>query len=237
MSIVLNSIQRRVLGVLLEKSLALPQYYPMTVNALVTGCNQKQNRDPVMELDEDSVWDALEGLRKENLIHRIGAGAGSRTDKFKHNVAEVWGWQAQQRAIMAELMLRGPQTVAELRTRCSRMTEFDALELVTGVLQALSSAETPFVRLLPRQPGQSAIRWAHTLYESHESVVTTYENETTDSQAAMISRVTTTTPTHDSVGSAGRIAALEREIESLRNEVADLREQIAHQKHRLDAIL
>lgn len=115
----LKPVERRVLGVLLEKSLAQPSYYPMTLNAVVNACNQKSNRDPTMNLNEDAVWDALDALRERGLVARMLAGMSGRVDRFKHEAKTHFGWEKPQRAVMAELLLRGPQTVGELRSRCA----------------------------------------------------------------------------------------------------------------------
>ena len=115
----LNSVERRVLGVLIEKSLTQPDNYPISLNAVTMGCNQKSNRDPIMELDEDTVWQTLEELRSHGAVSRILAAPGTRVERFKHEIKEFLGWGPRQQAIMTELMLRGPQTVGELRGRCA----------------------------------------------------------------------------------------------------------------------
>lgn len=168
MNVRLNEVERRVLGVLIEKALSQPQYYPMTVNAVVVACNQKSNRDPEMNLDEDTVWNTLEGLRERGLASRLLPGGASRVERWKHEAKEALGWEKPQRAVMAELLLRGPQTVGELRSRCTRMFPFESVESVTAVLEALSQGAEPMVSPLPRAPGQSAVRYAHRLYPDAE---------------------------------------------------------------------
>ena len=168
MQLTLNELERRVLGVLLEKSLAQPSYYPMTLNAIVAACNQKSNRDPLMHLDEDRVWDTLDVLRERGLVSRILAGMGSRVDRFRHEAKTALGWEKPQRAIMAELLLRGPQTVSDLRARCSRMCAFENSESVAAVLTSLSESDPPRVAPLPRGPGQSVVRFTHLLYPEAE---------------------------------------------------------------------
>ena len=168
MSESLNEVERRVLGVLLEKSLAQPQYYPMSVNAIVTACNQKSNRDPLMTLDEDTVWDTLERLRAVGLVSRLMPGGASRVDRFRHEVKNLLGWEKPQWAVMAELLLRGPQTVGELRGRCNRMYPYENTEAVSAVLDILRDSDPPRVATLPRTPGRSAIRWGHQLYYPEE---------------------------------------------------------------------
>lgn len=165
----LNEVERRVLGSLMEKSMANPEYYPMTENALVAACNQKQNRDPVMELDGEAVWAALESLRQRSLVSMVLPAPGARTKRFKHEVETHYGWPKRERAIMAELLLRGPQTAGELRTRCSRFVPFEDLDAVTLVLDNLAQRDQPVVAALPREPGRSAVRYTHLLYPPDES--------------------------------------------------------------------
>jgi uncharacterized protein YceH (UPF0502 family) len=164
----LNEVERRVLGVLLEKALAQPQYYPMTLNAITAGCNQKSNRDPLMGLSEDAVWNTLEVLRAGGLVSRLLPGGAARVERFKHEAKESLGWEKPQRAVMAELLLRGPQTASELRSHCARMYSFDNPEAVTSVLQSLRQAAPPRVAALPRAAGQAAVRYAHCLYPPQE---------------------------------------------------------------------
>ena len=164
----LNEIERRILGVLLEKALAQPAYYPMTLNGIVVAANQKNNRDPVMEIDEEAAWQTLEVLRQKGLVSKLVPGGASRTDKFRHEAQTIFGWEKPQRAIITELLLRGPQTVGELRTRCNRMYAFENLESVTAVLDTLMQRTPPQVALMPRAPGQSAVRYMHLFYPERE---------------------------------------------------------------------
>ena len=168
MSATLSEVERRVLGVLIEKALAQPQYYPMTVNAIVAACNQKNNRDPVMELDEEAVWNSLEVLRAANLVSRVMPGGASRVERYKQETLDVLKWEKPLRAVMAELLLRGPQTVGELRGRCARMCAFENTESVQAVLETLSQMTPAYVGVLPRAPGQAAVRYAHKLYTDAE---------------------------------------------------------------------
>jgi uncharacterized protein YceH (UPF0502 family) len=167
----LNEFERRVLGCLLEKQMTQPDVYPMTENSLVTACNQKQNRDPVMDLDPDGIYQALESLRESGLVTVVLPGPGARTRRFKHEVEAVYAWQKRERAIMTELLLRGPQTPGELRTRCNRFIPFDTLESVTIVLDCLAQADPPWVKPMPREPGQAATRFTHLLYPPDEAPV------------------------------------------------------------------
>ena len=165
----LNELERRVFGVLLEKSLAQPTYYPMTPNAIVAACNQKSNRDPFMDLDEDAVWDTLERLRGRGLVAKVLAPLSMRADRFKHEAREYFGWEKPERAVMAELLLRGPQSIGELKTRCSRMVPFEDKAAVGRVLESLQQADPPLVQELPRTGGRSAVRFVHRLYPEGET--------------------------------------------------------------------
>lgn len=164
----LTAEQRRVLGVLIEKSLANPEYYPMTLNAIVAACNQKNNRDPLVEYDEGVVAKAVHEMMTMGLVSQAEAGRNARANRFAHQVHEQWGWERRQRAMMTELLLRGPQTVGELRTRSARMVPLPDLPSVNSVLDELMQHEPSWVIVLPRQPGQSTIRYDHTLYREGE---------------------------------------------------------------------
>jgi len=216
---ILNPIERRVLGVLLEKALTQPQYYPMSVNAITTGCNQRSNRDPVMELDEDSVWKTLEVLRAGGLVSRLLPGGTARVERFKHEAKEFFGWEKAQRAVMTELMLRGPQTVGELRGRCNRMYPFDNTESLSAVLDALSHSDPPRVSILPRTPGQAAIRYAHCFYTPEEWAALT---ESAESTAAAAAPGSVATP-----GAAADIQQLRDQMTAIQAELADLRAAVA----------
>lgn len=226
MSLTLNAIERRVLGVLLEKSLSQPEYYPMTLNAIVAACNQKSNRDPVMELDEDAVWSALEQLRQHGLSAKVLPAPGSRVERFKHEVDAKWQWPKAQKAIMTELLLRGAQTVGELRTRGSRMYAFDNLESVSAVIDWLSSQTPPWMGVLPRAPGQSTVRYAHTLYPDDEQPA---HGEPALAHAPQRSERAASTP-------AELISALQDVLEALQSEVAELHQEVATLRRRLDTL-
>ncbi|HUN82191.1 MAG TPA: DUF480 domain-containing protein [Phycisphaerae bacterium] len=163
MAIQLKDHELRVLGVLIEKSLGLPQYYPMTINSITAACNQKNNRDPVMSLTEGDVSSALHSLTLWQLVSQAPPEPGARTNRFRHEVEKRFGWNAPMRAIMAELMIRGPQTLGELRTNAGRLTHLDATDHIREVLGELQRAEQPMVAELPRQVGQSANRFTQLL--------------------------------------------------------------------------
>jgi uncharacterized protein YceH (UPF0502 family) len=152
----------RVLGVLIEKELATPDYYPMTVNAVRNGCNQKSNRDPVVAFEVSEVTDALAELTRRHLVGRA-SGAGSRAAKYRHALAEQLHLNREQRAALATLMLRGPQTPGEIRSRSERMASMTAIEDTVAVLMTLMHLDEPLVTELPLQPGRKEARFTHRL--------------------------------------------------------------------------
>ncbi len=162
METILNEIEIRILGCLIEKEMTTPEYYPLTLNALTNACNQKSNRDPVLDLDEASVVRGLDTLRHKGLAMQAH-GEGSRVLKYRHALFEKLFLEPEQIAILSELLLRGPQTVGELRTRASRMHPFTDLDQVETVLAELAEREPPLTLKLPRQPGRKEHRFAHLL--------------------------------------------------------------------------
>ena len=159
----LNEVEVRVLGSLVEKQVTTPEYYPLTLNALTLACNQKNNRSPVTSYDESTVAQALDSLREKNLAY-VFHGSTSRVPKYKHVMPEVMHLSAPELAIMCVLMLRGPQTPGELRGNASRLYEFSGLEEIQQALDSLiSREEEPLVMRLPRQSGQKEARFAHLL--------------------------------------------------------------------------
>lgn len=190
----------RVLGCLVEKQLSTPEYYPLTLNALVNACNQSSNRDPVLCLDEDAVRAALEGLRNQDLAFEV-SGAGSRALKYEHRLEDSFHLSVQEAAILAELLLRGAQTPGELRARCARMYTFpDLAELESG-LQLLVEAEPPLIVRLAKAPGAREARVAHLLSGP----------------------VASEGPTSAPATSPSRVAQLEAEVEALKAGLAELR--------------
>ncbi len=159
----LNDIEVRVLGSLVEKQVTTPEYYPLTINALTLACNQKNNRNPVTSYDENAVAEALETLREKNLVY-VFHGSTSRVPKYKHVMPEVMHLSPSEMAIICVLMLRGTQTPGELRGNASRLYEFSGLDEIQQTLDSLISREPePLVMRLPRQPGQKEVRFAHLL--------------------------------------------------------------------------
>lgn len=159
----LTPTQARVLGSLIEKEMTTPQHYPLTLNALVTACNQSTNRDPVTALTPAQVTDALEALREKGLVRLVHPPPGARAMKYRHVVGEALALDAQEQALLGVLLLRGPQTAGELRSRGERMAAMESADEVERRLQGLATREEPLVELLERQPGQKEPRWTDAL--------------------------------------------------------------------------
>jgi len=153
----LDAVEARVLASLIEKQVTTPEYYPMTLNALTAACNQKSNRDPVLALEETRVVRVLDALQDRRLIIRT-VTAGGRVPKYRHAFADQVPLGPARMAVLCELMLRGPQTVGELKGRASRMHPFEDLQAVEAALTALAGREPPLAALLPRQPGRKEPR-------------------------------------------------------------------------------
>jgi len=159
----LDAAEVRVLGSLLEKEQTNPETVPMTINALVLACNQKTNRDPVMQLTEDQVVTALDWMRQEVLAWR---SEGARTERWQQSVSRRWGLDRAGKALITLLLLRGPQTAGELRTRSERLYPFATLEEAEEALRRLAAEDEPLVMELPRRPGQKEARWTHLVGET-----------------------------------------------------------------------
>jgi uncharacterized protein YceH (UPF0502 family) len=204
-TILLSAVEARVLGSLVEKEITTPEYYPLSLNALVNACNQKNNREPVMNLDEDQIRQALHGLEDDGLAGPA-RGTDSRVAKYEHRMQEVYNFTRGEIAVLCVLLLRGPQTPGELRGRTERMHRFEELGDVQSTLQRLMQREPPLAKVLPRQPGTKEARFAHLLSgDVAEAVPNTAAAE----------------------GAGGRgVAQLEAEVAALREEVAELRAQV-----------
>ncbi|MFT5141841.1 MAG: hypothetical protein ACI80V_001931 [Rhodothermales bacterium] len=200
----------RVLGVLIEKELATPDYYPLTLNSLTTGCNQKSNRDPVVSFSESQTLAALDALLRAKLAGH-SAGAGSRAEKFRHAVAEAWGLSVPERAVLSVLLLRGPQTVGELRARTARLHAFEALSEVEEILEALTTREEPLAFQLPRQTGKKEARFVHLLLGEPDL-------EALEAMASAASGSPSTALTEDVVELRERLEALEKAFQEFRTQ-------------------
>jgi uncharacterized protein YceH (UPF0502 family) len=208
----LDPLEIRVLGCLIEKELATPEYCPLTLNALVNACNQKSNRDPVMLLGDDDVERSLRSLAHQQLA--IVSGEGGRATKYRHFLEEKWGLNPAQLALLAELMLRGPQTPGELRARVSRMVEVPDVTTVIGVYLSLEDRDPPLATTLPRQPGRKEARYAHLLAGAPAA------EAASDDPPAESSSVL------PSPGRSDRVAALEDEVAGLQSELAALQARV-----------
>jgi uncharacterized protein YceH (UPF0502 family) len=209
MNLLLTEIEVRVLGSLIEKDITTPDYYPLSLNALVNACNQKNNREPVMTLDEGSVSQALATLQEKRLAGPA-SGADSRVTKYEHRLQEVFNFDRREIAILCVLLLRGPQTPGELRGRTERMYRFEALDDVISTLDRLGQRPPPLVAMLPRQPGTKESRYMH-LFSG-------------DAPA------TEPMPTHvpsSAIQNTDRLARLENEVLELRKEIAEMQQQLA----------
>ncbi|CAN5666511.1 YceH family protein [soil metagenome] len=158
----LTEVEARVVGALIEKQLTTPEYYPLTLNSLVAACNQKSNREPVVAYDEETVTKALENLREKNIVY-VFYGSTSRVPKYKHILPDVFELEPPETAVLCVLMLRGAQTLGELRERTSRLYEFSGLGEVNETLDNLMRRDEPLVVKLERLPGQKEARFAHLL--------------------------------------------------------------------------
>jgi uncharacterized protein YceH (UPF0502 family) len=202
----LSDVEVRVLGALIEKDITTPDYYPLSLNALVNACNQKNNRDPVMTLDEDAVRAALDSLQGQGLAGPA-SGADSRVPKYEHRLQEVFNFDRRETAILCVLLLRGAQTPGELRGRAERMYRFEALEDVHGALDRLSQREPPLVAVLPRQPGTKESRYTH-LFSGNRA----------PAEPVQVA---------ENSSSRDRLTILESEVAKLKEQVAGIQEQLA----------
>jgi len=206
MDLSLDADEVRVLGSLLEKEVTTPEYYPLSLNALLNACNQKSNRDPVVHFDEATLERALYTLRDKGLLLNI-TGAGSRVPKYGHRLSEKLNLGRRELAILCELMVRGPQTLGELRTRAERMHRFDDLAEVESVLDRMPE----LVVKLPRRPGEKEARYAH-LLSGPAAALASAPEQPADPVAP---------PRSD------RLTLLEAEVAQLRRELEDLKQQVA----------
>lgn len=195
----LDDREVRVLGCLIEKELSTPDYYPMTLNALTAACNQKTNREPTVDYSESDVLEALESLQRKRLVGSASSSYG-RVAKYRHALAEMMGLGPPHLSVLASMMLRGPETVGEVRARTARMHEFESLEAVDAVLEELAAGEAPLIVQLPRRPGQKQARFAHLFTDAEDRL---------------------------SEPSAAASADMEYRVEELEGQVEDLRESLS----------
>jgi uncharacterized protein YceH (UPF0502 family) len=208
-NIVLNAAEARVLGALIEKDITTPDYYPLSLNALINACNQKNNREPVTNFDEETVRLALRNLSDKRLAGPA-SGADGRVTKYEHRVQEVFNFTRQETALICVLLLRGPQTPGELRGRTERMYQFEHLDDVLSGLQQLMRREPPLAKALGRRPGTKEIRYAHLLSGDVEAWEPPAETASSSGSA-----------------DAERLIQLEEQVATLRSEVAELKQQMA----------
>jgi uncharacterized protein len=210
-NVVLTDNEARVLGSLVEKDITTPDYYPLTLNALVNACNQKSNRDPVMSLNDELARQALYSLNQKGLAGTAST-ADSRVPKYEHRMQEAFNFTRPETAVMCVLILRGPQTPGELRGRSERMHRFEDLTDVQSTLQKLMTREEPLVKVLPRQPGTKEARYAHLLsgvkaeWDAPPPPVDLRAEPRADDE---------------------RILRLEESVEALKKDIAELKEELA----------
>lgn len=209
----------RVLGVMVEKAHTVPGQYPLTLNSLTSGCNQKNNRFPVVEWDEERVYDAVDGLRSKKLVNEVIL-TGSRVAKFKHNAREVLGVDTSQLVVLAELLLRGPQSLGDIRGNASRMHPLESLESTRAVLESLAAPARPepMVKEVPPPPGGRARLWVQLLCPDLHAI-----GANPGPAAEMAAEQTARSPDPSVVD---RLGALERDVEKLRAALRKLAERV-----------
>ena len=209
------------MGSLVEKEATTPEYYPLSLNALVNACNQKSNREPVMNLDEAAVRGALHSLEGQLLVRSVSP-VDSRVTKYEHRLQEAFNFYRHETAVLCLLLLRGPQTPGELRSRSERMHPFDDLGAVQSSLQHLMKREPPLVKPLPRQPGTKETRYAHLL-----------SGDVAQGEPGATPHAIPASPDEHPLDGE-RVEKMEEEIAALKNEIADLKEQFAQFKKQFE---
>lgn len=226
MNIQLSSLESRLIGCLIEKAITTPDQYPLSLNALLNACNQKSNREPVLSLDERTVQESVDGLVKKHLVLEK-SGFGSRVQKYQHRFCNTGFGSLEftpvETAIVCELLLRGPQTPGELRTRVPRMAQFsDAGEIDTALENLATRPDGPFVKQLPREPGRRDSRYAH-LFSGEEQIPLTPGEASPLAETEPHPHMAST----DARGSiAARVQSLEEQVAALRQELEALRGSI-----------
>lgn len=205
-----DPVEVRVLGSLMEKQLATPEYYPMTLNALIAACNQKSNREPAMDLGEPDVQRALDRLQDEELVWKV---MGGRAVRYDHNLDHMWHINRREKAVLTLLLLRGPQTPGELRGRGDRLQSFASIDEVEDLLRDMGSQSEPLVAGLTRRPGQKEARWAHTIGGAAPEPVISESESPSESRAP-------------AEPLSARVARLEARVASLADELKKLLEKL-----------
>lgn len=227
MDIRLNAIEARILGVLIEKEMATPDYYPLTLNALVNACNQKSNREPVMDVDATDVTAGLDSLRSQRLVWQVRV-QGSRAPKYEHNLKDFAEFSRREMALLCELLLRGPQTPGELRLRAGRLVEFESLPEVEHLLQKLANHEKgPLVVKLPRAPGRKEHRYMH-LFGGE------FDEETFEMASVAAPDVQAMAGGGGRTSAGERVAALEQQVADLEGRVEELRKEFLEFKRQFE---
>lgn len=209
----LNAEEIRILGVLLEKSKTTPEYYPMTINAIQTACNQKTSRKPVVNYDESAVINTLDTLKKMGLVSTV-VGGGSRVTKYKHNIAIHYPLVPAELAILCLLFLRGPLTAGEINSNSGRLHEFDDIEEVQNYINNMAESETPYLKVLPKRPGQKEARYIHLFAE--------FDDQDYENSAAAASSI----HNEQTQQLEERVTTLESELSKLREEFDNLLAQL-----------
>lgn len=222
----LTEIEARILGALIEKEITTPEYYPLSLNALVNACNQKSNRAPEMHLDDDAVLPALRTLEQKGLAGK-GDNMDGRVKKYEHRLADAFNFTRPETAVLCELLLRGPQTPGELRSRAERMHHFDDLDSVNSTLRHLVEREPPLAKLLPRQPGTKEARYTQLL---SGDVTVAAESEATPlpSTKSVIAFPSATASAAPASSTVDRITGLEQKVSALEQEISELKQQLAN---------
>ena len=216
MSLELNEIEARIIGCLIEKENTTPDYYPLTLNALTNACNQKSNRNPVVEYDEQTVQQAIDSLLAKDFVY-LFYGSGSRTPKYKHLLPKVLDLDQAETAIICVLLLRGAQTLGELNQRTSRIYQFDDLDEVHQTVDGLTKREEPLLIAIPKQPGQKEARFAHLLSGDVDFEAVSHE-----------------IPTRSTAGRSSGVVELEEKVSELELELRSFREEFEEFKKQFE---
>jgi uncharacterized protein len=225
-ALILTAVEARVAGCLVEKAITTPEYYPMTLNALLNACNQKSNRHPVMSLNDQQVSQALESLRAKHVVRTI-TGGDNRVPKYRHELDEALQLNSQQLAVMTELLLRGPQTPGELNSRAARMYTFASLAEVEETLEDLQQRSgNPLVARLPKQPGTKEHRYTHLLSGNVNTADEPAAAEAAGLEGATPAPAVAAATPLSAAAQQARIEELERELESLKATMARLEERL-----------